>query len=94
MGRELTKTYEEIITLDIATAQKNLKSRQAIKGEVTLMIHPNTPEAPAPNLEELKEKIAICRRHGMSHRDMRAVFSHIPIEKKHLYRLLLGSETD
>lgn len=44
VARELTKIYEEVITLDAAAVYEEFKNRERIRGEIVLMIGPATKQ--------------------------------------------------
>ncbi|MGL1921314.1 MAG: 16S rRNA (cytidine(1402)-2'-O)-methyltransferase [Hyphomicrobiales bacterium] len=45
VARELTKIYEEVVTLDAVQIYAEFKSRERIRGEIVLMIAPATQQA-------------------------------------------------
>lgn len=55
--RELTKVHEEILTGTAATIIEVLHKRDAIKGEIVLVIEPEESQRPEFNLEEIVEDL-------------------------------------
>lgn len=78
LSREMTKTYEEFLRGNLSELIAQLKSRQAIKGEITLLVSGDTVEKPfcfddlKPQIEsELKSGnvgvLALARQFSKSH---------------------------
>lgn len=90
IGRELTKTFEEIRQFSLTEALNWVKEHKHLKGEVTLMVHvPMNQESEEERLNQIKQEAMEKIAAGASHRDLLTYYSYINIEKRKLYRFLL-----
>lgn len=96
MGRELTKLYEEIITLPIQDFIDNILVREQIKGEVVCMVNLNInyEKQAADDLELLIPAILQSIKEGASHKDMMIKFRDYGLKKKELYQLILDKQNE
>lgn len=72
LGRELTKTYEEIIRTDVDSLLQNLAQRESIKGEATVALWVPDTDEEQESLElrnRIKESIGILLKGGLSRKD-------------------------
>jgi 16S rRNA (cytidine1402-2'-O)-methyltransferase len=85
VARELTKIHEEFVRGSAAEVRASLAARNAIKGEITLLI--GRPAEPAPDATPLDEAVAACMREGLSRMDaMKAVARRRGLSKRDVYR--------
>ena len=93
IGRELTKTFEEVIKLSISEAQdwvEEKKRTHSLKGEFVLMVSGFNEVKLDHDAVGLVEKLAAEEfAAGKSHKQLMKEFSHYPIERQALYNLLL-----
>lgn len=86
MARELTKAFEEVVTLPLAQLAEEISKRAALKGEVVLLVEGARGEADAGNLEAAMRE-ALTR---LSVKDAAAVLAALTGRpKKELYALAL-----
>jgi 16S rRNA (cytidine1402-2'-O)-methyltransferase len=91
IARELTKIHEEFLTGTASQLQKTLASREAIKGEVTLLVakatKPPVDDRPIEEAVEAEMRSglsrmdaikAVARSRGLSKRDVYREFEHLP----------------
>ncbi|MFK7872501.1 MAG: 16S rRNA (cytidine(1402)-2'-O)-methyltransferase [Oligoflexales bacterium] len=90
IGRELTKTHEDILHASLKDALTWAKEHKNLKGEVCAMIY--CPEQQTPE-EELKERLSFEAKllfsRGATHKDLTIVMADRGLEKKELYQFLL-----
>ncbi|MBI2681473.1 MAG: 16S rRNA (cytidine(1402)-2'-O)-methyltransferase [Candidatus Solibacter usitatus] len=85
VARELTKIHEEFLRGTAAEVRASLAARDAIKGEITLLI--GRPAEPEPDSTPLDEAVAACMREGLSRMDaMKAVARRRGLSKRDVYR--------
>ena len=96
IGRELTKLYEEIVSVDIAEASEWLSSHATLKGEVSVMIAPGAPAGAASGLapgqlsrEALIEQAKRGFARGDSLKDLLLQFKSSGYKRPDLYQMLL-----
>jgi 16S rRNA (cytidine1402-2'-O)-methyltransferase len=90
IGRELTKVFEEIVTLPIAEALLWWKQHEFKKGELVLMIYPEVEEVPRDQLEaEIAKEAVYMLAQGASQRDLLEHFKDRGLTRKELYQVLL-----
>ena len=59
LSREMTKTHEEFIRGNLSEILDNLKSRPAVKGEITLLIEKKQPDEADALLDIVREELRI-----------------------------------
>lgn len=92
VARELTKLHEEIIRGTIASVLEDLRGRDAIRGEITLVFAAAAPlEATLPPPQELRAELDRLRSGGMRRNDaIKALADRYGVAKNELYRLMIG----
>jgi 16S rRNA (cytidine1402-2'-O)-methyltransferase len=96
IGRELTKLFEEIVTLPIAEAYDWVKGHSVLKGEVVVMITLGVNEADqhledAANARDMIIKGAkLGFQSGKTLKDMLKEYSGLGMNRSDLYQLLLS----
>ncbi len=89
MARELTKIHEEILRGTAAEVRAQLAAREAIKGEVTLLV--GKAEAPPPDDGPVEEAVEELIRQGAARMDaIKAVARRRGLSKREVYDQLLG----
>lgn len=96
VGRELTKLFEEIVTLDIAEAIVWVSSHATLKGEAVVMVQlpDGDPEAGATDdlasslIDEARREFA----KGASLKDLLVKFKDRGLKRPALYQLLLDAK--
>ncbi len=88
IGRELTKVYEEIVTLPIAEAQLWVEQHATLKGEVCVMVELGQVDIEL-NLASLEEKIKKDFSNGASLKDLLIKHKDCGLKRTELYDLLL-----
>jgi 16S rRNA (cytidine1402-2'-O)-methyltransferase len=94
LGRELTKIHEEMLRGTPHSIHETLRSRPAVKGEITLVIGRATTPPAAPDLDPVAEADRLQREEGMGRMAaIKAVAKRLRLPKREVYRLLEnGSE--
>jgi 16S rRNA (cytidine1402-2'-O)-methyltransferase len=91
VARELTKIHEEFLRGTAAEVAEALAAREAVKGEITLLV--GRPAAPPPDDTPIAEAVAACERAGMSRMDaIKTVARRRGLPKREVYRLVQESE--
>jgi 16S rRNA (cytidine1402-2'-O)-methyltransferase len=92
VARELTKIHEEFLRGTAAEVAEALAARDAVKGEITLLV--GRPAAPPPDDTPIDEAVAACERTGMSRMDaIKTVAKRRGLAKREVYRLVQESES-
>ncbi len=92
IGRELTKLYEETLTLDVITALNWTKEHKTLKGELSLAIHLNIKkEKDASKIDILTDARKEFRK-GTSLRDLLKKYQTAELTRSELYQLLLKAK--
>ncbi|SPE37791.1 Ribosomal RNA small subunit methyltransferase I (fragment) [Candidatus Sulfopaludibacter sp. SbA6] len=88
VARELTKIHEEFLRGTAAQVRAQLAGRDAVKGEITLLIAKAT--GPAPDDTPLDEAVAALMRDGMPRMDaIKQVARRRGLSKREVYDRLL-----
>lgn len=91
IGRELTKTFEEIALTTINEALLWCDEHSHLKGEVSLAIRlDETLPAQDQDIDRLDERIRVAARAGCRVSDMKKIFVDSPLSKKQLYERLVS----
>ncbi|HEU5161978.1 MAG TPA: 16S rRNA (cytidine(1402)-2'-O)-methyltransferase [Thermoanaerobaculia bacterium] len=92
VARELTKLHEEILRGTISGVLEDLRARETILGEITLVFAAATPpEAVVPAADELRAELERLRAGGMRRNDaIKALGEKYGVAKNEIYRLILG----
>ena len=92
VARELTKMHEEIVSGTIDSVIEQLKTRDSIKGEITLVLGAPIVEAAETSREELTAEFQRLRDSGMRRNDaVKAVAVRFGMRKNDVYRLLINT---
>lgn len=96
VGRELTKLYEEIVTLDIAEAQVWMASHATLKGEATVMVSlpKGEDQATGADEDELFKEARQQFRRGATLKDLLGLYKDRGLKRPALYQLLLRAKAD
>jgi len=88
IARELTKTHEEFLRGTARQLLEILKTRDAVKGEITLLIgKAGKNEAPAPDPATIDEAVAAGEREGLTRMDaIKAVARQRGLSKREVYQ--------
>lgn len=95
VGRELTKMFEEIVTVPIKDAQQWVSSHISLKGEASVMVAlPKGAQDAAHDLpaEDLVQRAARDFRGGASLKDLLQKYGDLGYKRTDLYRLLLEAK--
>ncbi|MEX2262700.1 MAG: 16S rRNA (cytidine(1402)-2'-O)-methyltransferase [Bryobacteraceae bacterium] len=88
MARELTKIHEEILRGTAAEIRAELESRDAVKGEITLVVGGYAAGAEEDDTP-IEEAVEACMREGLSRMDaMKAVARRRGLSKREVYQRL------
>lgn len=91
VAREMTKMHEEIVggTLDDVLA--SLRERDAVRGEITIVIGARAKEAAAISPDDIAAEFTRLREMGMRRNDaIKAVAEKFGLRKNDVYKLLTG----
>ncbi len=91
IARELTKTHEEFLRGTARQVLEILKARDAVKGEITLLIgKAGKHEAPADEAVPIDEAVAACERDGLTRMDaIKAVARRRGLSKREVYQQVI-----
>lgn len=94
IGRELTKLFEEIVTLDLPSAKEWLSSHKTLKGEATVMVHlPESARAVAlPDSDDLETEALDAFVRGATLKDLLIAYKDRGLKRPALYQLLLRAK--
>lgn len=92
VGRELTKLHEEILRGTISAVLEDLRARETIYGEITLVFAAaKPPQIELPSAQELRAELERLRAGGMRRNDaIKALGEKYGVAKNEIYRLMLG----
>ena len=96
IGRELTKAHEEFLRGTARAIQEILQARDAVKGEITLLIAKAAKsEAPVDEVI-IEDAVAAGERDGLSRMDaIKAVARRYGLSKREVYqRVNLGAKAE
>ncbi len=98
LGRELTKTYEEILRLNVSEMLHNLSDRSQIKGEATVALW-RAPSGAREESLELKERILTSVdamiKGGLSRKDAQKAIAQLTgVSKRRALELVLQATED
>ena len=90
VGREMTKLHEEFLSGTISEVLAELRTRQSIYGEITLVFAAAREAASAASQEEIAAEFERLRAGGMRRNDaVKAVAEKFGMRKNEVYRMLL-----
>lgn len=85
VARELTKVHEEFLRGALEEVLARMRSRPAVKGEITVLI--GKGEEPAPSLESIPDAVARLEREGVPRMDaIKRISRERGIAKRDVYR--------
>ncbi len=88
VARELTKAHEEFLRGRLSELHAEIESRDAVKGEIVLLIAGGDDSAPAPQMP-LKDRVAELIETGVPRMDaIKAAAKQYGMSKREAYRLL------
>lgn len=89
-AREMTKIHEEFLSGTISEVLAELRPRQSIYGEITLVFAAAHPAATAVSAEDVAAEFERLRSNGMRRNDaVKAVAEKFGMRKNDVYRMLL-----
>lgn len=94
IGRELTKLFEEIVTIGIDEALIWSTAHATLKGEVTAMLEIPPEEAAAADTVSLRARARAAFRQGRSLKDLLQEFKDEGLKRAELYQLLLAAKSE
>jgi 16S rRNA (cytidine1402-2'-O)-methyltransferase len=90
VGREMTKLHEEFLSGTISEVLAELRSRQSIYGEITLVFAAAARETSVASAEDVAAEFERLRAGGMRRNDaVKAVAEKFGMRKNEVYRMLL-----
>ena len=90
VAREMTKMHEEIVGGTIEEVLKTLRDRDAVRGEITIVLGARAKEAVAIAPDAVAEEFARLRETGMRRNDaIKAVAEKFGMRKNDVYKLLI-----
>ena len=90
VARELTKMHEEILNGTIDSVLDSLRSRDSIRGEITLVLGAPVVKAAEASPEEIVAEFERLRESGMRRNDaVKAVAEKFGMRKNDVYKMLL-----
>ncbi len=90
LARELTKLHEELLHGSISEVLVSLDSKDAVRGEITLVFGAATPdEKELPAVDALRDELATLRDKGMRRNDaVKALAEKYGLARNDLYKML------
>jgi 16S rRNA (cytidine1402-2'-O)-methyltransferase len=90
MARELTKLHEELLNGTVSELLANLRERERVYGEITLVFGAAKSRSDEASPEELKAEFQRLRDEGMRRNDaVKLIAEKFGLRKNDVYRLLL-----
>jgi len=87
VARELTKTHEEFLRGSARQILEVLQARDAVKGEITLLIGKAAKHEAAPDTTSIEDAVAACEGEGLSRMDaIKAVARSRGMSKREVYQ--------
>jgi len=91
VAREMTKMHEEMLSGTIAQVLENLRQRERVHGEITLVFAAAVRRVEEVSLEALRAEFDRLRESGLRRNDaVKAVAEQFGMRKNDVYRLLSG----
>ena len=94
LGRELTKLHEEVLRGPAADIAAVLKKREAIKGEIVLVIAPPTDEIEAVSDEQIEAAISAALQDHSASKAASVVSKEFGLAKDDVYARILRRKAD
>lgn len=90
VAREMTKMHEDLVSGTISEVLDELRGRERVHGEITLVFAAPARQAQEASPEEIRAEFARLRDSGMRRNDaVKAVAEKFGLRKNDVYRLLL-----
>lgn len=90
LARELTKLHEELINGTLDAVLEELRARDAVRGEITLVLGAPTKQRRSVSQEEISAEFERLRASGMRRNDaVKALAEKFGLRKNEVYRLLI-----
>jgi 16S rRNA (cytidine1402-2'-O)-methyltransferase len=90
VARELTKLHEELLSGTIPAVLEELRGRESVRGEITIVFGAPPAEAKEVSPEAVREEFLRLRDSGMRRNDaVKAVAEKLGMRKNDVYKLLL-----
>jgi 16S rRNA (cytidine1402-2'-O)-methyltransferase len=90
VARELTKMHEELLHGRVSEVLANLRERERVHGEITLVLAAPARQAIEASPDDIKQEFERLRDSGMRRNDaVKAVAEKFGLRKNDVYRLLL-----
>jgi 16S rRNA (cytidine1402-2'-O)-methyltransferase len=91
VAREMTKVHEEFLRGPISQILETLRSRGAVRGEVTVVFSAAAPKNVEVSREEIAAELQRLRDTGMRRNDaVKVIAEKYGMRKNEVYRMLLG----
>ncbi len=92
IGREMTKLFEEIVTIGMDEAMAWVAGHATLKGEVTAMLEIPPAAAPLADVAALKDRARAAFKQGRSLKDLLMEYRSEGLKRAELYQLLLAAK--
>lgn len=93
VARELTKRHEELLHGDLNSLIDTLSARDAVRGEIALIVEGHQRAEDDADLGEARRLIATLQAHDLPPRTIkRVVAAHLGMRPKAVYKLMLGDD--
>lgn len=93
VARELTKVYEEVLNGTLSGLLEELRSRDSVRGEITLVLAPAGAREEAADPAEIGREFRRLRDEGVRRSDaVKLLSERYGISRHELYQALLGTE--
>lgn len=90
VAREMTKLHEEILSGTISSVLENLRERDSIRGEITIVFAAAAPRAEEVSPDRVREEFERLRASGLRRNDaVKVVAETFGLRKNEVYRMLL-----
>ncbi len=91
VSRELTKLHEEIVSGTLPEVLENFRSRDSIKGEITIVLGASVKTAREVAPAQIAKEFDRLRKSGMQRNDaVKAVAEKFGLRKNEVYKLLIS----
>lgn len=91
VARELTKVHEEIISGGLSEVLANVRARDSVKGEITIVLGAPSKAAPEVAPEQIAAEFDKLRKAGMRRNDaVKTVAEKYGLRKNEVYKLLIS----
>lgn len=94
IARELTKLHEEIIRGPVSRLIDQIESRRALKGEITLVVAPATPQIATPDSQEVRDALVGALSEMPASKAAADVAKRFGLSRKALYEQAISLKAD